>query len=249
MKRLIAIALLTLGWGVAAQAFTLPGDRLQGNTCTGNTASPACVVTSNVTSGTILVGGIALGSTARTLNSLTTTLGNTCTIYNNPTDTSGRRAALFTCAITTGGAETLNFTLSGATNYYISVDEYQNQATSSPVDLTRLNPENTPGTGTDAMNSTTGTPGQDGSLIWGFCFVASGTPTLTVGTGFTQRTSGTASGVAWKSEDLIQTTAASIETTCTTSVDTQVFTGMIVVKPTGGGGGSPQKSPMLLGVW
>lgn len=225
-------------WATSAHAFTLPGDMLQANTCSGTSATPACTITSNVTAGTIVVGGIGLAGTSRTINSLTTTLGNTCTLYNNPTDTTtpARRGALFACDITTGGAETLNFTLSGSQGYYISYGEYQNQATSSPVDLTRMNPEDAPGTGTDAMNSTTGTPGQDGSLIWGFCWAGNNSPTITVGTGFTQQTSGSSVSVRWKSEDLIQSSAASIEATCTLSVDAVSITGMIVVKPASGGG-------------
>lgn len=208
----------------------------------------SCATAADVVAGEIVLGGIGLNGTSRTINSIGVTSGSTgtgtCTLYNNPTDTTSptRRGALYACVITGGGTFSVDITLSGNQGITILQDVYSGESTT--VDLTRMNPEDDPGTGADDMNSTTGTPSMDGSLIWGFCWVSGGSPTLTAGTSpntFTLRGSGSSSGVRLITEEFIQTTAASIETTCGTSVDgtNGTITGMIVVQPLAGGGGDP----------
>jgi hypothetical protein len=79
-----------------------------------------------------------------------------------------------------------------------------------------------PGTGTDAVTSTAVIPASNGHYIFGVTWKASGSgvPTITAGTGYTARETATVS-TSWrgKSEDLVQSSAASIASTFTLSVD------------------------------
>lgn len=189
--------------------------------------------TSNVTAGSVICGFVFWNSATITLNSVGDGT-RTFTLLDNPTTLSSAvRAAMFYYENHPGGATTVTATFSASVgNSTIFIHEATGLLTSGSLDQHVLNAQTAPGTGGDAVTSTSVTTTGNNEYCAGFTVERSGGGALTAGTGWTQRESGTN---IFMSEDQVQTSAGPIAATFTISPSDQVLTGIMTFKsaPTG----------------
>lgn len=120
---------------------------------------------------------------------------------------------------TTGGACTVTVTFAGAVTYAsLQIAEYSGVATSAALDKTTSNSQTDPGTGANAITSTSVTTVTNGQLILGWTSaLVVGAGTVSAGTGFTGRVNVFGDTLF---EDQIQGTAGAIAATFTTNLST-----------------------------
>jgi len=163
-----------------------------GSSQTSSSSTVALAYTSNVTSGSLLVATVAWGDSTQTISGVADSLGQTWTQVGSTVtglDELGFwRMAVFYKANSGAGADTVTATFSAATTYrQISVTEYSGILTASPLDQTVGQAQDSPGTGTDAVTSTSVTTGQTNELIYGAAIARSALGSFDSGTGFTSR--------------------------------------------------------------
>lgn len=177
------------------------------------------ITVNGVATGNAICGQVVWNSGTVTLDSVTDTGSNTYVRLNNPVTSGSQRAALFYALNVTGGNLTITATFSAATangwNALI-VHEASGIATTGALDGNALNAQTNPGTGTDAITSTSITTAANGDYLGAFVMEMphkNSGGTYTAGTGYTQRVNSLNAG----SESQIQATAGAIAGTFTGS--------------------------------
>jgi hypothetical protein len=200
---------------------------------TGTTFAKA--FTDPVTSRSMIIGAINYGSDVTV--SVADTLGNIYTVSAlNPDTANGQYQRTFYANSPRSGANTVTVTFGGAGAPFRSlyISEYSGLAQTSPNDGGTGQIQLTPGTGTDAITSGNIVTTVDGDLIWGITDNTSetspGTGTLVAGTGYTQDAAVPSGGTIMRAEHKTQTTAGSVATTFTTSVDHHMLTNILAFK-------------------
>lgn len=205
-----------------------------------NSAAASSTASSITLGAAVAVGDRIVGATGwdnlngAILNTITDNLGNSYTKENNFVEdaTNDQAQQTWTCSVTVAGTPLITSNFSGTTNggFRICVAAYSGTATTSALDGTVGQFEASPGTGTNGANSTAITTTANGDLVVGFWQSSSlSGGTLTAGTNFTKRVEAGAT-VAIGLEDLIQTTAGSIEATWTLSVNNRSITHVVTYK-------------------
>lgn len=190
---------------------------------------------SNVTAGNVIAGHVGWSSTTATISSIADGLGNTYTPLNNPTTGAFTRAAQFYAENISGGSCTITVTFSGLVLAVMVAHEISGVATSSALDKNAMNAQTNPGTGTDAVTSTSVTTTTNGQYIFGAVSELNEMGTFTQGTGFTSRVD----QAGYSSEDQVQTSAGAIAATFTADAGFLVpNTGIMTFKAAGGGSGT-----------
>lgn len=219
---------------------------VQSDACFQASSTPACAFGSNTGAGNVLMGYASWSSETITLNSVSG-CSNTWVIRNNPQTAVGHRGAMFYAENASGGACTVTLTMSSSVDTYMLVSEASGVLTSGAFDGSAMNVQGSPGTGTDAVTSTSITTTADGDFIFCATQAAPGfSPTMTPGTGYTGRESGS-NGL--RLADRVQTSAGSIACTFTSdnSGNIETITGVMAFKASGGGGGGGARSRVLGG--
>lgn len=194
---------------------------------------------SNVTAGNAILVWIFWSGIADTLSTLTDTLLHVYTILGNPTTVgAGSGTACLAYVLNTaGGANTLTATLSNAQYGCVVAQEVSGAALAAALDKWAINPQVTPGTGTDALTSGAVVTTTAGQYVFGATAEYSfGTPSTSSGTGFTNRIQPDDNGISGHTEDLIQGAAASIAATFTATAGATVdyLTAILTLKAAAG---------------
>jgi hypothetical protein len=164
-----------------------------------------------------------------TSNAVTITDGtNTYTPVNNAIDTGlGVKSWIFFCPSAVAGSYTLTGTVNANTNWRaIAAYRYSGLANSA-AEVTASQRQVAPGTGTDAVSSTSMTPTAAPAMVFGFTVNVTDTSAPAAGTGFTDQgrpASWTAGSMgAARMEDKRVTNAAAVSSTFTSSVGTETY--------------------------
>lgn len=191
----------------------------------GSVTSIAATFSAAVTSGNAVVGVAAVGnSNPSALSTITDDKGNNYTIVRKTADaTNGELLATFYLLNITNAPTVITANFSGTeSDSGISMMEVSGVATSSALDVETGQVEATPGTGTDALNSTAVTTTTAGQFIFAGAVRTGnrggGSAEFTPGTGFTEPANAewiTNGHIALSSEYQIQGSAGSIDGTFT----------------------------------
>lgn len=216
----------------------MPAAFVQSVTAATSGATTIALAFGSTTAGNTIAVGWFMGTQARTFNSISGSSSGAYTLKHNPTQTTNFQACMAYKENIAGGADTLTCTASGNCAQYGAANEISGMNTAS-FDNSQMQGQNTPGTGTDGCLSGAGTqtPSVNGCYVFGCSgsgFGGSG-PTLSAGTGFTGRANGSSSGVKWRTEDQVQTTATAVNASFTTTSNEETLTGQMFFKPPGGG--------------
>jgi hypothetical protein len=209
------------GPGARSSSVALADVQAKGNNPGfGAITTVAVTMTSTMTAGNAVVCGVWWLSTSVTLTSVADT-ANTYTVINNTVGSSWSASSVY--AKNLSAASTITATFSGSVNRAgISCREFSGASTSAPLDTSAINSQSFPGTGTDALTSTSFTTTGTGDYIWGATYdTNANSPTFTAGTGFSGGSLATGTGAAASgpySEYKIQSAAGSIAATFTSSV-------------------------------
>ena len=242
MKRLIHISLLlllTLGW---AQAWAATAYVQRAHTFDSGTAVSA-VMGSNVTAASSVVAAIGWYSGTITLTSVTI-CGTTATLYHNPT-TNFLRMALAKVDNVSSGACTVTANFSASALAFVTAHEVSGTNTTNSNDGNAANTQAAPGTGTDAVTSTSITTTTNGAYIFGASMGTNVGSAINAGTGFTLREQAAA---GFTTEDLVQTSAGSIAATFTNTNAGEYNISMVMALKEAGGAAAAPNNLMLLGV-
>lgn len=156
--------------------------------------------------------------------------------------TSGRYA-LFECKNATAGSFTISES-SASGNFMTACVAIYSGLDTSVSGIISSNAQQGPGTGTDALTSTTLTPGSQPGVLVGFSYDDSNASAISAGTGFTSRgtmaTQDAAFGTASRIEDKNITSTAAVAATFTAAGGGDNFVAFAVFAPesSGGGGGA-----------
>ena len=211
-----------------------------------NTASASAKFSSNVTANDAIAVFCVWGSLSQTLNSVTDTQGNTFTLVANPTNGGYGRAAMAYAIARSSGSDTVSCNFSSASiGKSIIVHEISGVNTSTPLDGQKMNVQNSPGGGTNAITSGSITTTVNGDYILGFTFNDSANQAdWNAGTGHTKRQDLQVQSYAAASEDKAQTLSGSVAATFTATAATfgRFITGIMAFRP------SPRTAPTLLSI-
>jgi hypothetical protein len=225
---------------------------------TGSGTTIALAFTSNVTAGNLTVVGVswgAAGGVIEALSSVADGLSNTYTRITNcdvVDSTNDQQHTIIYAKNIAGGACTITVTFTASrSNRGITIAEYSGADTSAPLDQSVSNFQTSPGTGTDAVTSTTKTTTANGELIAGiYTDSTSGAgTTVSAGTGFTKQedTGGTAGAIQIVYEDQIQSSSGSIAATFTETANHRALSAMATFKAPPAAGGTPERTMMGVG--
>lgn len=195
------------------------------------------------------------GTGGHVLISVADDKGNT---YNLGTqlgpDANGQASRTFWRGNITNAPQIITGTFTAGTAFpAIICDEFSGGAAlSDPNDGHIDQVQATPGTGTDAISSTSVTTTVDGDLIWGGTIDTDGANTASAGTGFTAATRDTSQGYELFSEYKTQTTHGSVAATFTQATGNHRLTSVVTLQPASGGAAPfvpynpwPQAAPIL----
>ncbi len=212
---LAAIILFAISPAIAAPA------RVQGCTTQNGASSSAtvvCTMGSGVGAGDLVTLFIGTGSTVTGVTSVVNDKGNTCTKVDEGGGVGVYNITSVYCPQQTAGATVYTATLaSAATLAIIFGDEFSGiSAAAVPLNKHAVNTQTTPGTGANAITSTSGgTASYPGTLVVAGTVQktgAAGLGTITAGTGFT---SGQTVASTLRSEYLVQGAPAAVTGTFT----------------------------------
>src|SRR6266446_5486764 len=211
-----------------------------------NTSSASTKFPSNVTVNDAIAVFCVWESLSQTLNSVTDTQGNLFTIVNNPTTGRyGRAAMAYAIARSTGG-DTVSCNLSTASmGKSIIIHEISGVNASTPLDGQKLNVQNSPGGGANAVTSGSITTTVNGDYVLGFTFNdSSNQADWNAGAGYTKRQDLQVQSYATASEDAVQTLSGSVAATFTATAATfgDFITGIMAFRPL------PGTAPTLLSI-
>ena len=250
LKR-IGLALGLLLWlAVPTQAATalVVGSNSRCNAAAGDPQT--CAQAQNVVGGNTIVFYVAWLSNVGTLDTVTTNCGGTVVVKDNPT-TLGvvqRGAHGYVYNVSTGAC-TLTYDFSASAAFHAGQAEVSGVPTTDPIDGTSVcSPQTNPGTGTDAVTSTTTTPAANGAFIWGGTADMSNGGTINVGTNFTSVSFGDTLQGSLRTEYLIQGAAAAIAATFTNTSAGQDNISCVLALKEAGGGAASKDSMGLMGV-
>jgi uncharacterized protein YjdB len=200
-----------------------------------STSSASAKFPSNVTANDAVAVFCVWESLSQTLSSVTDTQGNTFTIVDNPTNGGyGRAAMAYAIARSTGG-DTVSCNLSTASmGKSIIVHEISGVNTSTPLDGQKMNVQNSPGGGANAVASGSITTTANGDYILGFTFNDSANQAdWNAGTGYTKRQDLQVRSYAAASEDKVQSLSGSVAATFTATAATfgHFITGIMAFRP------------------
>src|SRR6266478_1297801 len=200
-----------------------------------NTSSASAKFPSNVTANDAIAVFCVWESLSQTLNSVTDTQGNIFTIVNNPTTGRyGRAAMAYAIARSTGG-DTVSCNLSTASmGKSIIIHEISGVNASTPLDGQKLNVQNSPGGGANAVTSGSITTTVNGDYVLGFTFNdSSNQADWNAGAGYTKRQDLQVQSYATASEDAVQTLSGSVAATFTATAATfgDFITGIMAFRP------------------
>jgi hypothetical protein len=200
-----------------------------------NTSSASAKFPSNVTANDAIAVFCVWESLSQTLNSVTDTQGNIFTILNNPTTGGyGRAAMAYAIARSTGG-DTVSCNLSTASmGKSIIIHEISGVNTSTPMDGQKMNVQNSPGNGANAVTSGSITTTVNGDYVLGFTFNdSSNQADWNAGAGYTKRQDLQVQSYATASEDAVQTLSGSVAATFTATAATfgDFITGIMAFRP------------------
>jgi hypothetical protein len=256
IKTIILTSLLFLGVFGIARALTMQ-DIINGQTSgqvlgatipafiQGRVAASNWNVTSvnlnfdnNVTAGNLIVMLIKWGSSAVTLNSLTSTCtSNGLTLLHNPTTASDTRiaAALAYGAITSSGSCTVTANISGtAGTLSVIAHEVSGVDMTNPIDSEAVNTQNYPSTGIDGVTSGNISTSFDGDYIFGCTAIRGTVNNLQAGTSYALKQSGIGDN-PFATEDRIQIAHGTIATTFTQDYSyASSITGIMALRPASG---------------
>jgi hypothetical protein len=200
----------------------------------------------NVTAGSVVCGFVFWNPSGVTLNSVGDGT-RTFTLLDNPTTVGGgASAAMFYYENHPGGATTVTVTFSGVitTSMTLIIHEASGCLTSSALDQHIINPQTAPGTGADAVTSTSVTTTGNGEYCAGFMVERSGGGAITKGSDpWVQREH---LAIVGMSEDQIQTSAGGIAATFTLGTSDQTLTGIMTFKAATTGPTVAQEIPAIL---
>jgi len=192
VRRLVLIALGCLAWASSAQAASCSNNAVGTFTCVqsatyaNTTATPTLAFGSDLTAGTIVLGGVAWSSNSITLNSITASSGCTgmsVTLVDNPTTGTWRGAGFYITGYSSGAC-TLQFNLSSAVASGAGVEEVSG-ATATGLQHTVTNFANQ---GPSAVITTGSITALGADYLFG-CYIelANGSQPSAGGTGYTLR--------------------------------------------------------------
>jgi hypothetical protein len=237
------LALLLLIGGLPSPSFAACGTTpcvQEAAAFTAGSSAPTVVFASNITAGNCVALYILLSDTTTTISSVTTNFGGTSAIKNANTTLVGgtKRGNLGYIYNTSGSGATVTTNLSASVNATIYGMELSGCSTSDPYDGSSLDNQASVGTGTDAVTTSAITTTVASDRIFGQTF-ASASIAVNAGTGYTIAHSGSNGD---PNEYQIQSSAGSIAATFTSTTGINDFqTGILALKPTGGGGGGAGK--------
>lgn len=209
-------------------------------TNTGIVSTLAITFGAPVGTGNTVVGQISYADDGATITSIIDDKGNHYTSYDVTQDTGdGTVASQFILGNITGGPTVITLILSNVVQFLVILaDEYSGVAASAdPRDGHVGNYQATPGTGADALTSTSITTTTNGDLIYGSTCLGSGqNGPLTAGTGYTKRRDTTSDPFVaiTASEDQVQGAAGSIAATFTQPNAGGTITFITAIKPLAG---------------
>ena len=200
-----------------------------------NTSSASAKFPSNVTANDAIAVFCVWESLSQTLNSVTDTQGNIFTILNNPTTGRyGSAAMAYAIARSTGG-DTVSCNLSTASmGKSIIIHEISGVNVSTPLDGQKLNVQNSPGGGVNAVTSGSITTTVNRDYVLGFTFNdSSNQADWNAGAGYTKRQDLQVQSYATASQDKVQTLSGSVAATFTATAATfgDFITGIIAFRP------------------
>ncbi len=200
-----------------------------------NTASASAKFPSNVTASDAIAVFCVWHGLSQTLNSVADTQGNTFTIVANPTSGRYGRAAMAYAIARSSGPDTVSCNFSTASmGKSIIVHEISGVNTSTPLDGQKMNVQNSPGGGTNAITSGSITTTVNGDYIVGFTFNdSSNQADWNAGTGYTKRQDLQVQSYTAASEDKVQTLSGSVAATFTVTAATfgDFVTGIMAFQP------------------
>ena len=169
------------------------------------------------------------------LVSVTDTQGNTYTVVDSPTSGSYGRAAMAYAIARASAADTVSCNFStAAIGKSIIVHEISGVNPSAPLDGHKMAVRTNPGTGANAVTSTTMTTTTSGDYVVGFTFNASSNGAdWNAGTGYVRRQDLRTASYPTASEDRVQPTAGSIAATLTATASAfgEFITGVMAFRP------------------
>jgi len=200
-----------------------------------NTSSASAKFPSNVTANDAIAVFCVWESLSQTLNSVTDTQGNIFTIVNNPTTGRYARAAMAYAIARSTGGDTVSCNLSTASmGKSIIIHEIRGVNASTPLDGQKLNVQNSPGGGANAVTSGSITTTVNGDYVLGFTFNdSSNQADWNAGAGYTKRQDLQVQSYATASQDKVQTLSGSVAATFTATAATfgDFITGIIAFRP------------------
>ncbi len=200
-----------------------------------NTSSASAKFPSNVTANDAIAVFCVWESLSQTLNSVTDTQGNAFTIVDNPTTGGYGRAAMAYAIARSTGLDTVSCNFSTASmGKSIIVHEISGVNTSTPLDGQKMNVQNSPGNGVNAVTSGSITTTVNGDYVLGFTFNdSSNQADWNAGVGYTKRQDLQVQSYATASEDAVQTLSGSVAATFTATAATfgDFITGIMAFRP------------------
>lgn len=187
---------------------------------TGSGTSMSVAYPSNVSTGSLLITALSVGSG---VSSVTDSLGQSeTTLAGEITDGSTFCIRVSYYVNSAAGADTITVNFTGSAGFgSVAIHEYSGVATASALDKTTTNNQVNPGTGTDAITTGSVTTTTDGQLIFGFAAQYDSVASTTAGgTGYTERQDPFGDT---PTEDRIQTSAGAIAATFTAGNASQDF--------------------------
>jgi hypothetical protein len=255
MKKIALLVLCLIATPAFAAWAHVRTDSVDPSTTTGFSTTIALTMGANTQEDSILVCAVTYHETnTPVISGIADSLSNTYAIRNSKRTVSSLWSLeVWSAANSPAGANTITVTFSASTQLRtIACSEYSGIATSSEIDATAGNTQVAPGTGTDAVTSTSLTTTQANDLVYGAALAVCGLGTFNSGTGLTSRAGPLFDGAfkCLRIEDLNQAGAGSVAATWT-NTDAGASNSAIAVafkEASAGGGGAPTGSMMMTGV-
>lgn len=178
----------------------------------------------------VIVGMAGWDTTTTNISSVADDLGNSYTLHADKIDDSANNQSgrTWRSKVTVAGTPTITVTYTVAASARVVIVAAWSGSTASPFDTSLGNFQTSPGTGTDAVTSTSITTAADHELCIGFHQnTGSDSGTLTAGTNYTSRLVSTSKvGL----EDRTLDTAGSVAATWTISADHRSITHIVALQ-------------------